>query len=129
MKKTILFIAKVIVAAMVGLFLAAWADEHHVGYRYGFVTVYFCGAIAVYYAIEGIVGIVRRYRRRQQERDDIESFRRGLDYRQAAVFVGTACLFIGTQTECDNVCQDMWHWGQQARVEQLSVEETSFDIL
>lgn len=127
--KTIGFIVKIIVAAMAAMWLAAWADEHHVGYRYGFVTVYFCGSIVVYYAIEAVVGIVRRYRRRQAEREDIIKFRRSMNYGQAAVFIGTACMFIGTADECDNVCQDMWHWGQQAEVRQLSGEETSFDIL
>ena len=126
MKKTILFIVKILVAAMVAMFLAAWADEHGVGYRYGFVTVYFCGAIGVYYAIEGICAFIRR--RRQAEREDIIKFRRNIDYRQAAVFVGTACLYMGTQQQCDELCDDLWHYGQQARVEQLSGDET-FDII
>ena len=126
MKKTIAFIVKIIVAAMVGLLLAAWADEHHVGYRYGFVTVYFCGAIAVYYTIEGIITLIRR--RRQAEREDIIRFRRSMNYGQAAVFVGTACLFMGTPQDCEEVCDDLWHYGQQARVEQLTGEEV-FEIL
>ena len=127
--KTIAFIIKVFVAAMVAIFLAAWAEEHGVGYRFGFVTVYLFGAVVVFYAIETVVGIVRRYLRRRAEREDIVRFRRGLDYRQAAVFIGTACMFIGTADECDEVCDDMWHYGQQARVEQLSGEETQFDII
>lgn len=126
MKKTILFIVKILVAAMVAMFLAVWADEHGVGYRYGFVTVYFCGAIAVYYAIEGICALIRR---RQAEREDIVRFRRGLDYRQAAVFVGTACMFIGTPQQCEDVCDDLWHRGVQAEVQQLTGEETQFDVL
>jgi hypothetical protein len=125
MKKTIAFIVKILVAAIVAMFLAVWADEHGVGYRYGFVTVYFCGAIGVYYAIEGICAFIRR---RQAERDDIIKFRRSIDYRQAAVFVGTACLFIGTQTECDERADDLWHYGQQAEVRALTGDET-FDIL
>ena len=127
--KTFGFIVKVFVAAMVAMLLAAWAEEHHVGYRWGFVTVYLFGAVVVYYAIECIVGIVRRYRRRQQERDAIASFRRSIDYRQAAVFVGTACLYLGTPADCDELCDDLWHRGVQAKVRQLSGEETSFDIL
>ena len=127
--KTIGFIIKFFVATMVAMFLAAWAEEHHVGYRWGFVTVYLFGAVVVYYAIEAVVGIVRRYLRRRAEREDIASFRRGLDYRQAAVFIGTACMFIGTPDECDEVADDMWHYGQQARVEVLSGEETQFDII
>lgn len=125
MKKTILFIVKILVAAMVAMFLAVWADEHGVGYRFGFVTVYLFGSIAVYYAIEGIWAIIRR---RQEEREDIIKFRRSIDYKQAAVFIGTACLFIGTQTECDERADDLWHYGQQAEVCELTGEET-FEIL
>lgn len=124
--KTIKTIVKIIVAAMVGLMLAAWADEHHVGYRYGFVSVYLFGSVVVYYAIDGIITFIRR---RQAERDDIIKFRRNIDYRQAAVFVGTACLYMGTQQQCEDVCDDLWHYGQQARVEMLTGEETQFDIL
>ena len=126
MKTMFKTIVKIIVAAMVGLMLAAWADEHHVGYRYGFVTVYFCGAIVVYYAIEGIITFIRR---RKAERDDIIKFRRSIDYRQAAVFVGTACLLIGTPQECEDVCDDLWHHGQQARMEMLTGEEQAFDVM
>lgn len=124
--KTIKTIVKIIVAAMVGLFLAAWADEHHVGYRYAFVSVYLFCSVVVYYAINGIIAFIRR---RQAERDDIIKFRRSIDYGQAAVFVGTACLFIGTPQECDDRADDLWHYGVQARVEQLTGEETSFNII
>lgn len=124
--KTIKTIIKIIVAAMVGLMLAAWADEHHVGYRYAFVSVYLFGSVVVYYAIEGIIAFIRR---RQAERDDIIKFRRSMNYRQAAVFVGTACLFIGTQTECDERADDLWHYGVQAEVQQLTGEETQFDVM
>ena len=126
MKKTILFIVKILVAAMVAMFLAVWADEHGVGYRYGFMAVYLFGAIVVYYTIEGICVIISR---RQAEREDIIKFRRSMNYRQAAVFVGTACLFIGTQTECDERADDLWHHGQQAEVRELTGEETAFEIL
>jgi len=126
MKKTFAFIVKIIVAAMVGLMLAAWADEQNVGYRYAFVSVYLFGSVVVYYAIEGICAIIRR---RQAEREDIIKFRRSMNYRQAAIFVGTACLFIGTQTECDERADDLWHHGVQAEVQQLTGEETQFDIV
>lgn len=126
MKTMFKTIVKIIVAAMVGLMLAAWADEHHVGYRYAFVSVYLFGSVVVYYAIEGIIAFIRR---RQAERDDIIKFRRSMNYRQAAVFVGTACLFIGTQTECDERADDLWHYGVQAEVQQLTGEETLFDVM
>lgn len=119
-------IIKIIVAAMVGLFLAAWSDEHHVGYRYGFVAVYFFGSIVVYYAIEGIISMWRK--RNSKMHYDTIKFRKGMDYKQAAVFIGTACLYLGTQQQCDELCDDLWHHGQQAHVQVLDGNET-FDIL
>lgn len=50
------------------------------------------------------------------------------NYGQAAVFIGTACLFMGTPQQCDEVCDDLWHHGQQAHVQMLEGNET-FDIL
>lgn len=119
-------IIKIIVAAMVGLFLAAWADEHHVGYRYGFVAVYFFGSIVVYYAIESIISAMTK---RKQNRFDTIKHRMGSrNYGQAAVFIGTACLYMGTPQQCDELCDDLWHHGQQAHVQVLEGNET-FDIL
>ena len=50
------------------------------------------------------------------------------NYGQAAVFIGTACLFMGTLTECDELCDDLWHYGQQAEVRELTGEET-FNVI
>ena len=49
-------------------------------------------------------------------------------YGQAAVFIGTACLYMGTPQQCDELCDDLWHHGQQAHVQVLDGNET-FDIL
>lgn len=38
-------------------------------------------------------------------------------YGQAAVFMGTAAIFVGSLAECEDVCDDLWHYGQQAHVE------------
>ena len=54
--------------------------------------------------------------------------RDGRRYNQAAIFIGTACVFMGTPQQCSDVCDDLWHMGQQARVELLSGNE-SFDVL
>lgn len=50
------------------------------------------------------------------------------NYGQAAVFIGTACLYMGTPQQCDELCDDLWHHGQQAHVQVLDGNET-FDIL
>jgi hypothetical protein len=44
------------------------------------------------------------------------------------VFIGTACLFIGAPKQCDDLCDDLWHHGQQAEVRALTGDET-FDII
>lgn len=124
--KTIKTIVKIIVAAMVGLMLAAWADEHHVGYRYAFVSVYLFGSVVVYYAIEAVISALTK-RGRNSRYESIRPQRS--DYGQAAVFVGTACLLIGTPQECEDVCDGLWHYGQQARVEMLTGEEQAFDVM
>lgn len=80
--KTLKTIVKVLLACVVGLLLAAWADEHHVGYRYGFVAVYFGGAVGVYYALECIAAMWRN--RRRQTRYGSIRYRRGIDLKQAA---------------------------------------------
>lgn len=53
---------------------------------------------------------------------------RSRSYGHAAIFLGTACLFIGTQKECDERADDLWHWGQQVDVRTLTGEE-DFEIL
>ena len=51
------------------------------------------------------------------------------NYGQAAVFVGTACLYMGTPQQCEDVCDDLWHRGVQAEYHELTGEETQFDII
>ena len=53
---------------------------------------------------------------------------RSRNYGHAAIFLGTACLFVGTPQECEDVCDDLWHWGQQVDVRTLTGEE-DFEIL
>lgn len=54
---------------------------------------------------------------------------RGRNYGQAAIFVGTACVFMGTPQECEELADDLQHYAQQTRVEMLTGEETSFNVL
>lgn len=60
--------------------------------------------------------------------DSIRHYDGRRNYGQAAVFIGTACLFMGTPQECDEMADDLWHYGQQVEVKTLTGEE-SFDIL
>ena len=49
-------------------------------------------------------------------------------YGHAAVFIGTACVFMGTPQDCEEMADDLQHYGQQARMEMLTGSET-FEIL
>lgn len=78
---------------------------------------------------------VRDFMRRIFEDEDGKSrydsirHRDGRRYGQAAVFIGTACLFMGTLEQCEEVADDLWHYGQQAHVETLTGEEIEFNVL
>lgn len=50
-------------------------------------------------------------------------------YGQAAVFIGTACLFVGSIADCEELADGLHHYAQQAHVQMLSGEETNFEIL
>lgn len=67
--------------------------------------------------------------RKESKHDSIRHYDGRRGYGQAAVFMGTAAVFMGSIAECEEVCQDLWHYAQQVHVETLSGEETSFEIL
>ena len=50
------------------------------------------------------------------------------NYGQAAIFVGTACLFTGTPQQCEELADSMQHYAQQAEVQMLDGNET-FDVI
>ena len=116
--KTIKFIGIVIVAALVGF--AAM-----------FVAIAFDAsdkvAIAAYFIVTTVVavamGALREDGRKVTRHTSIKDAAR---YGQAAIFVGTACLFIGTPNECDELADDLWHSGIQCKVDSLTGE---FDVL
>lgn len=77
-----------------------------------------------------IVGDIKAILRSMRSSDKHDSIRHKTgNYGQAAVFIGTACLFVGTPQECEDVADDLWHYAQQARVEMLTGEETSFNVI
>lgn len=84
-----------------------------------------CG-VFTYIIVNDIRSIMRSMRGEKHENIRHRGVRRS--YGQAAVFMGTVCLFTGTPQQCDDLCDDLWHHGQQVRVEQLTGEET-FEIL
>lgn len=122
MKKTFKTMALMVLSACIGVVVLMgtvmldWSDN-------ACIALAFAAAI-----VSGLVmGVYDVEEKRQGGRDSIRPQRR--DYGQAAVFVGTACLLIGTPQECDDIVDDLWHHGQQARVEMLTGEETQFDVM
>lgn len=112
---------KMIVAAIVAVGMACVAIAHDASDNLVIVTLFATGI-----AVSALLGVYDMPAERKKH-DTIRPSRR--DYGQAAVFVGTACLLIGSPQECDDLCDDLWHRGVQAEVQQLTGEETQFDIL
>lgn len=92
---------------------------------YLFIIVPFMAIMCVVFVciIAGDIKAILRSMRGSGKYDSIRH-----KYGQAAIFVGTACLFIGTPNECDELADDLWHRGQQAEVRALTGDEV-FDIL
>ena len=119
--KTIKFIGIVIVAAIVGFAAMCIAIAFDASDKVAIMS-YFGVAIAIALALGAFdMSAIKRDMKHTSIKDAAR-------YGQAAIFVGTACLFVGTPQECEDVCDDMWHYGQQAEVRALTGDET-FDIL
>lgn len=119
MKQTIRFIGLGIAAALVGFVAMCIAIMLNASDGV---------AIGTYFAVAAVVALVLGV-------FDMSAIKRGIKhtsikdaarYGQAAIFVGTACLFTGTPQECEDVCDDLWHHGVQCEVGNLTGE---FDIL
>ena len=121
MKQTIKFIVLGIVAAIVGF--AAMCVAIMLGASDSLaIASYFGVAIAIALALGAFdMSAIKRGMKHTSIKDAAR-------YGQAAIFVGTAAIFVGTPQECEDVCDDMWHYGQQAEVRALTGDET-FDIL
>jgi len=114
--------AKMIVAAIVAVGMAFVLIMHDASDNTVIVT-FFCVGIMVSAAL-GVYDMPA-----ERTKHDTIRHKTGRNYGQAAIFVGTACVFMGTPQECDDLCDDLWHHGQQARVEMLTGDEASFNIL
>jgi len=85
-----------------------------------------CTLLVTAIAVSMLLGV---YDMPERTKHDSIRHKTGRNYGHAAIFVGTACVFMGTPQECDDLCDDLWHHGQQARVEMLTGEETSFNVI
>ena len=112
--------AKMIVAAIVAVFMARVLIMHGASDNLVICTLFATGI-----AVSGLLGV---FDMPERTKHDSIRHKTGRNYGQAAVFIGTACLFIGTPQECEDVCEDMWHYGQQAEVRALD-GDIEFEIL
>lgn len=122
MKKIMNFVLQIMLAAALsaGISLIALAilGIRDMGI---FLWTYLC--IALLIAL--FMGALDYDERKSEKHTSIKDAR---NYGQAAVFIGTACLYMGTPQQCEDVCDDLWHYGQQAEVRALTGDET-FEIL
>lgn len=112
---------KMIVAAIVAVGMGVVAIASDASDNLVIVTLFATGI-----AVSALLGVYDM----PAERTKHDSIRHktGRNYGQAAIFVGTACLFIGTPQECEELADSMQHYAQQVRVDTLTGDET-FDIL
>lgn len=116
--------AKMIVAAIVAVGMACVAIAHDASDNLVIVTLFATGI-----AVSALLGVYDMpAERRKHDSIRHKAGIRSRSYGHAAIFLGTACLFIGTQKECEDRADDLWHWGQQVDVRTLTGEET-FKIL
>lgn len=119
MKKNIKFIGIIIVAAVFGFAAMCIAIAFDASDRVAIMS-YFGVAIVIALALGAFdMGAIKRGMKHTSIKDAAR-------YGQAAIFVGTACLFTGTPQECEDVCDDLWHRGVQCEVGNLTGE---YDIL
>lgn len=113
-------IAAIIVAAfMSGVLIVADASDNAV------IVTFFCVGIMA----AAMLGVFDEKKRKDTEHESIRHYDGRRGYGQAAaVFMGTACLYMGTPQQCEDVADDLWHYGQQAEVRALDGTET-FDVL
>ena len=119
--KTIKFICLVIVAALMGFAAMCVAIAFDASDN---VAIMSCFSVAI--AIAAVLGAfdmgaIKRNMKHTSIKD-------AASYGQAAIFVGTACLFIGTPNECEELADGLQHYAQPVRVGELTGEET-FDVL
>ena len=117
--KTIKFIGLGIAAAIVGF--AAMCVAIKLGASDGV-------AIASYFGVAAIAAVALGVFRDSKDAARHTSIKEAARYGQAAIFVGTACLFVGAPNECDELADDLWHRGVQCNVSEINGNEI-FDVL
>ena len=120
MKQTIKFLAIVALSAAIA-FAIGFIVLVLTGSMEWFASVFIFGGLLAALAI-GAFDIPDNAKRESIRHHDRSS------YGQAAIFIGTACVFMGTPQDCEEFCDDLWHRGVQAEYRTLTGDET-FEIL
>lgn len=120
--KKMSFIVKFIVAFIVATFAVALCIRYDASDNVVILT-YFGVSIMTMLAL-GAFDV----KEKQSKYNSIKHRMGSRNYGQAAVFIGTACLYMGTPQECEELADDMQHYAQQVHVQVLDGNET-FDIL
>ena len=118
--KKMSFIAKFIVAFIIATFAVAMCIRYDASDKVIICTYFGVGILAML-----AMGAFDMPAKKERKHTSIKDAAR---YGQAAIFVGTAAIFIGTPQECEDVCDNLWHLGQQAEVRALTGDET-YEIL
>ena len=125
--KKMSFITKFIVAFIVATFAVALCIRYDASDKV-VICAYFGVAIMTMLVL-GAFDVPAR-----KERGNFGSIRhrmgigKGRSYGQAAIFVGAACVFIGSPEQCEELADDLQHYAQQAKARALTGDET-FEIL
>lgn len=120
--KKLPFLVKFIVAFIIATFAVAFCIRYDAS-----DNVVICAYFGVGIVTMLAMGAFNVPERKQSDKYTVRH-KAGRNYGKAAIFVGTAAIFVGTPQECEDVCDDMWHYGQQAEVRALT-EDTVFDVL
>lgn len=121
LKTILLWMLSFAVSMAMAAGVAMWTDNDNA------VVCMFFFAPIVMALLFGLFDVATRNAMRGGKHEGVRPQKRS--YGHAAVFIGTACLFIGAPQQCDDLADGLWHHGQQAEVRELTGEEQAFDIL
>lgn len=117
--KTIKFIGLVIAAALVGFAAMCIAIAFDASDKVAIMSYFGVAVIAALVLGAFDMSAIKRGIKHTSIKDAAR-------YGQAAIFIGSAAIFVGTPQECDELADDLWHRGVQCEVGNLTGE---FDIL
>ena len=111
-----IMVAAIVAMGMVCVLIAYDASDNVCLAGYVATAIAMCGVLGVF-----DVSAIKRNMKHTSIKDASR-------YGQAAIFVGTACLFIGEPNECEELADGLQHYAQKCKVGDLTGEET-FEVL